>query len=279
VQVLETTTLSGYNVWPAQELTVDGQEEPDFTIDQAFYANNGVYPELAAIVSEPQIWRDVRLTRLEVRPLNYNTMTGELTVATKLRVQIDYYGSNSIREFTRDRRPINQFFQKLYRNKVINFDHLGYPLNIMDTDNPGTKWLLVCKAEALPYVQPLFDFRHAQGYEAEFRTIAPDFDTPEEIKAYITQLYNSDDLEYVMLVGDAYYSGGPSAVDVPMYYWINTYSDSWYTMMDGPNDYLADLAIGRIVYDNMTELQHQITKTMDYLLDPDCWLPTGNNTH
>ncbi|MHC4499740.1 MAG: C25 family cysteine peptidase, partial [Planctomycetota bacterium] len=145
-----------------------------------------------------------------------------------------------------------------------------YPLNHGGgTDNPDIKWLLVCKEEAWPSVEPLYDFRNAQGYDCECRFIAPDFDSPEEIKAYVTQLYNSDDLEYVMLIGDAYYSGGPSAVDVPMYYWVNSYSDSWYTMMDGAGDYLADLAIGRIVYDNMTDLQHQITKTMDYLTDPE----------
>jgi hypothetical protein len=54
-----------------------------------------------------------------------------------------------------------------------------------------------------------------------------------------------------------------------MYYWVDSYSDSWYTMMDGAGDYLADLAIGRIVYDTAAELQHQLDKTMDYLTAPE----------
>ncbi len=269
IEVLESVTLQGYYVWPAQEMTVDGDETPAFVIDQDYYSSGATYPDKGAVVDVPQIWRDVRVTRLEVRPISHNAAAGELTVATKLRVQIDYSGTNTTRQFTRTRKPINQRFQKLYRGAVINFDQLGYEMDNGAMDNPGVKWLLVCKSEAVPYVQPLFDFRHAQGYEPEIRTIAPDFDTPEEIKAYISTLYATDGLEYVMLVGDAYYSGGPSAVDVPMYYWSNTYSDSWYTMMDGAGDYLADLACGRIVYDTAAELEHQITKTIDYLTDPE----------
>ena len=268
-QILETQTLTGYTVWPAQELTVDGQETPAFVIDADFYSQNVTYPDAAASVDDPQIWRDVRVSRLEIRPLAYNPGTTKLTVATKMRVTIDYFGVNRTHEFSRVRKPIEPEFQKLYRAAIINFDQMRYPLDNGGTDNPGTKYLVVCKDECLPIIQPLVDFRHAQGYEAEIRTIAPDFDSPEEIKAYISQLYEDYGLEYVLLVGDAYYSGGPGAVDVPMYYWINTYSDSWYTMMDGPDDYLADLAIGRIVYDNMDELQHQIDKTMDYLTAPE----------
>lgn len=270
VQIFDALTLPGYHVWPAQEPTKDGEAAPAFVIDAGFYSKNVTYPEAAATVDQPQIWRDVRLTRLEVRPLSYNPGTGELTVATKIRVTVDYFGTNPISEFTRIRMPIKPEFQTLYRAAVINFDQLGYPL--MDkggTDDPGITYLVVTTTPCIPVIQPLVDFRNAQGYETEIRTIAPDFDTPEEIKAYITQLYNAYGLEYVLMVGDAYYGGGSAGVDVPMYYWVDSYSDSWYTMMDGPDDYLADLAIGRIVYDTGSELQHQIDKTMAYLTAPE----------
>lgn len=268
VEVLETQTLSGFHVWPAQELTKDGQEPPDFTIDEAFYASQTIYPDEAAVVDQPQIWRDVRLTRLEVRPLSYDPSSDELIVATKMRVTVNYFGHNPIHEFTRARNPIHIRFQKLYRAGVINFDQLNYPLDPGGgTDNPGIKYLVVTTTPCLPYIQDYVDFRHAQGYEAEVRVIGPGFSTAEEIKAYITQLYNAYGLEYVFIVGDAYYAGGQ--VDVPMYYWVDSYSDSWYTMMDGPNDYLADLACGRIVYDSAAELQHQLDKTMAYLTAPE----------
>ncbi len=129
VEVLETETLTGYNVWPAQELTTDEDATPPFTIDRGFYSQSTVYPDLPAVVDEPQIWRDMRLTRLEVRPIRCNPVTGELTVATKMRVTIDYFGINTTRQFTRMRIPITALHEKMYRAAVINFDHLGYPLD------------------------------------------------------------------------------------------------------------------------------------------------------
>ena len=59
-----------------------------------------------------------------------------------------------------------------------------------------------------------------------------------------------------------------------MYYWAPededaTYSDSWYTCLDGPDDHYADLAIGRIVYDNLDELELQVQKTLDYCFNPE----------
>ena len=269
IEVLSSQTFPGYRVYPAQILTKDGEEDAPFVMDAGFYAEDAMYPDEGAVVGPPEIWRDVRLTRLEVRPLRYNPAQGTLIVATNLRVTVEATDEPAEHEFTRVRRSINPRFQTMYRGAVVNFDQLGLPLNNGGTDDPGIKYLLVTTTPALPYCQAIADYRHAQGYEVQVRALGPGFTTAEEIKAYISQLYNAYGLEYVLLVGDAYYSGGPGAVDVPMYYWVDSYSDSWYTMMDGPDDYLADLAIGRIVYDGANDLTLQMNKTMSYLTAPE----------
>jgi len=266
-EVLDAVTLTGYAVWPAQPPMKDGEEPPAFTVDRAAYGLDKTWPLESAAAGDPQIWRDVRLTRLEMRPITCNPARNEITVASRMRVTLSYSGRNPHQAFTRQRRPITRPFHNLYRSAVINFDRLGYPLAERDSITPGTKYLVVTTPACIPYIQPLVDFRHAQGYPVEVRTLETGFETDTEIKAYITQLYNDSGLEYVLMVGDAYYSG--NEVDVPMHYWIDSYSDSWFTMMDGSDDYLADLAIGRILYDTAAELQHQVTKTMDYLLDPE----------
>jgi len=267
-EIIDHVTLTGYTVWPAQQPLKDGEPASPFTVDRAAYGLNTAWPASAAVAGDPQIWRDVRLTRLEMRPISCNPVRSEITVATRMRVTISYSGSNPLRAFTRQRSPISAPFQKLYRSAVINYDRLGYPAANRGSATPGTKYLVVTTPDCIPYIQPLVDFRHAQGYPVEVRTLEPGFETAAEIKAYISTLYPGG-LEYVLMVGDAYYSGGSGDVDVPMYDWIDSYSDSWYTMMDGAGDYLADLAIGRILYDTVAELEHQVTKTMDYLTAPE----------
>ncbi|MBM3436277.1 MAG: PKD domain-containing protein, partial [Bacteroidetes bacterium] len=108
------------------------------------------------------------------------------------------------------------------------------------------------------------------------RTMEAGFNTPQNFKDYITSLYNSDGLEYILMVGDAYPNGGNGGGpnDVPMYWWAPggedaSYSDSWYTCMDGPDDHYADIAIGRIVYDDLDELNLQVQKTLDHYFNPD----------
>ncbi len=267
-EILDSVTLTGYTVWPAQQPLKDSEPATAFTVDRATYGLDKTYPASVAVAGDPQIWRDVRLTRLEMRPITCNPARNEITVATRMRVTVNYTGINPLRAFTRQRSPISAPFQNLYRSAVINYDRLGYPTAGRGSVTPGTRYLVVTTPACIPYIQPLVDFRHAQGYPVEVRTLEPGFETAEEIKAYITQLYNDSGLEYVLLVGDAYYSGA-GGVDVPMYYWSDSYSDSWYTMMDGSGDYLADMAIGRILYDTAAELEHQINKTMDYLTAPE----------
>jgi len=57
-----------------------------------------------------------------------------------------------------------------------------------------------------------------------------------------------------------------------------SYSDAWYTCLDGPDDHFADLAIGRFTYDNLSELELQINKTLDYYLEPDSETNWAENT-
>ncbi len=93
------------------------------------------------------------------------------------------------------------------------------------------------------------------------KTMEPGFNTPQNFKDYIQQLFISDGLEYVLMVGDAYPNGGNNGGpdEVPMFWWAPSgedpsYSDAWYTCLDGPDDHFADLAIGRFTYDDLNEL-------------------------
>ncbi|RLD50300.1 MAG: hypothetical protein DRJ05_19790, partial [Bacteroidetes bacterium] len=124
--------------------------------------------------------------------------------------------------------------------------------------------------------QPFIDWKNQQGYKVEVMTLESGFEDPQDFKTYISSLYTSDNLEYILMAGDAYPNGGSGGGDniVPMYYWAPSgedasYSDSWYTCMDGSDDHYADIAIGRITYDNLTELELQIQKTLDHYMAPD----------
>jgi len=272
---VETTKLTGYNIYPFQTPTTDnpGGYDHEFVMDKAFYSRVVDYPAENVFMDQPNIWRDVKVSGLHVTPFTYNPATQELEVITHMTIQIEFAGSDNNLVLNRS-KEITPKFYNMYQNAVSNFGDLGYTETLRDANT--IKYLVITNTEALDAIQPLVDYKNQMGHKVEVRTLETGFDSPQHFKDYISELYDLG-LEYVLMVGDAYPNGGSGGGPniVPMYYWSPggdaSYSDSWYTCLDGPDDHYADLAIGRIVYNNnaITELELQIEKTMTHYLTPD----------
>jgi hypothetical protein len=273
---IETVKLSGYNVYPFQTPTTDnpGGHDREFVMDKAFYSKVGNYPNENVIVDQPNIWRDVKVSGIHITPFTYNPATQELEVITSMTIEIEFAGSDNSAQLNRSKELTPKFYN-MYQTAISNFGDLGYTETLRDT--PGVKYLIITNTEALDAIQPLVDYKNQMGHKVEVKTLEAGFNTPQNFKDYISVLYE-EGLEYVLMVGDAYPNGGSGGGPniVPMYWWAPSgedasYSDSWYSCLDGPDDHFADLAIGRFVYNNgaITELELQIDKTMTHYLTPD----------
>ena len=265
---ISSTVLEGYHVMPYQTPTTDDNPSAVFDIDRTVYSTDAWYPETSVVLGDIGIMRDLRVVPVRVNPFRYNPATGQLEVATRMEVKLEYFGYSDQTVKTQEVTEVSSKWAETYRSKVVNFDNLNVRSRPA-TDEFQVKYLIICPLDAVDYIQPLADFRNAQGYGVEIRPMEQGFNTSTQFREYIHQLYESDGLEYVLMVGD-WYTGGHQIT--PMHMWSNTWSDSWYTMVDPwpntGNDYYADLAIGRFVYDNNNQLEHQINKTMSYLTNP-----------
>ncbi|NCC73146.1 MAG: T9SS type A sorting domain-containing protein [Sphingobacteriia bacterium] len=270
----EFTRLNGYNIFPFQTPTTDnpGGHDHPFVMDKPFYQKNAFYPAETAILGKPGIWRDVKVAGVHITPFTYNPVTQELKVTTKLTLKIEFSGMDASLSFN-PRKELTPKFYQMYKAAIANFDDLGYTMTYRD--NQATKYLVITNPEAIDAIQPLVNWKNEMGHKVEVRVIESGFDTPQLFKTYISELYEAG-LEYVLMVGDAYPNGGNSGGPnvVPMYYWAPggedpSYSDSWYTCLDGPDDHYADIAIGRFVYDvnQLDQLELQIEKTMTHYLN------------
>lgn len=271
----ETVTLAGYHVYPFQTPTVDipGGHVTRFVINRSFYTRDQFYPSESVTLEKPGIWRDVKVAGLHLVPFRHNPVTGELVFITRFRIEIDFVQDPTLPVLSRS-QALTPSFYRMYESAVVNFSHLGYSMTFTASDD--IKYLVITNTNPLSSIQPLVDWKYRQGFRVEVKTMESGFSTPQEFKDYIKDLYDNEGLEYVLMVGDAYPNGGNGGGpdDVPMYWWAPSgedpsYSDSWYTCMDGPDDHYADLAIGRFTYDNLTELELQIQKTLDHYLNPD----------
>ncbi len=266
----ETILLDGYRVYPFQQPVTDKDPLPGFFINEDVYSNNSIYPAEQAVLGDIGIMRDIRIVPARITPIRFNPVEEQLEVATRLIVELEYYGTSDQAVRTTPRRPISPRWSDMYKSLVINYDEFGEELD-EGTDEFQVKYLFICTDEGpAAIINELAQFRNAQGYGVEVKLMEPAFDSDTEFRDYIHDLYVSDGLEYVMLVGD--YCTVTGNTEMPMHYWVDSWSDSWYSMIDpwpnNGNDYYADISIGRMVYDDLTELQHQVDKTMGYLLNP-----------
>ncbi|MGA1826105.1 MAG: C25 family cysteine peptidase [bacterium] len=97
IQVIgtESTIHAGYSVYPLPEKVVNKNKGIDivteiFTIDQAAYADDALYPQDIARCGDIYIFRDQRKLHLLLYPLIFNPVAKELTHFSRIRVRIDF---------------------------------------------------------------------------------------------------------------------------------------------------------------------------------------------
>lgn len=136
-------------------------------------------------------------------------------------------------------------------------------------------------------IEPLLAYRRAQGLrtaKVDLRDIYDEFNagfpSPQAIRDFLTYAYtywnvDEEPPRYVLLVGDGHYdfkgvSGTRLPNLIPPYLinidpWIGeTAADNRFVSVDGPDDYLPDMAIGRIPAITPAEVTAVVSKTLAY---------------
>ena len=136
-------------------------------------------------------------------------------------------------------------------------------------------------------IQPLLDHRAAEGLrvaKVDVQDIYDEFSAgrvdPEAIRAFLAYAYSQwnaggEPPRYVLLVGDGHYDfKGVSRPDLPNLippylldidpYIGETAADNRYVSVDGPDDNLPDMAIGRIPAKTSADVQAVVAKLLAY---------------
>ncbi|MHC4942814.1 MAG: C25 family cysteine peptidase [Planctomycetota bacterium] len=259
-------SLEGYRVFPCQEPEYDNPgPKPAFTMDDEAYDSSNPYPGFRVNVSDPAIWRHLRVVSVEITPMDYLPAEERLVVFPSMTVELKYSNGGTINVLTETQGPVRDHWKKMYQNSILNYDWLD--LNRGGAmAAAGPDYLFISHPNYTSYVQPLVDWHQKAGLETEVVEITTT--NPQLIKDEIVARYNLGNLEYVLLVGDTQY--------IPIYYWSGHISDHWYACITGGSapDVHADVALGRLAVTSSSLLTNQVTKIMNYTKNPplDDWL-------
>ncbi len=219
-----------------------------------FYGEDRWFPRVLADLRDPFIIRDFRGVVEELNPFQYNPATRTLRVFTRIVVEIVPTGPGEINVLTRHHRDsMNSEFFKIYENLFLNFESSRY--------NPVGEVgeMLIITYDAFHgMMQPLADWKNQMGMKTTIVDVSTIPNSWSAINAYIENYYNTHNLAYVLLIGDAAQVAYPSSAGGA--------ADPVYALISA--DHYPEFFVGRFSATTATHVQTQVERTITYERDP-----------
>jgi hypothetical protein len=233
------------------------------------YQENKFFPENLCELGKPYIMRDFRGQTVVFNAFQFNPVTKVLRIYTKVAVKISEVPGKKSSEnvFIRHRslNRIDKEFSHIYANHFINFTNL-YKYTQVDEDG-GI--LIICHGSFMNEMQPFVDWKIQKGIPTEIFNVSTIGTTVAAIKTFVANQYDTKNVKYLLLVGDAAQiptnTGG--SVGGP--------SDNAYAYIDG-NDHYPEMFVGRFSAENTTHVSTQVQKVLLYETQPS---PTSAHWH
>jgi len=256
-EVYSNFRVAPYSAPPLRDTR--GIEQPA-AVNSSYYSTNEFLPNEIVSVREIAVFRDVRIAVVSISPVQYNPLTGELKAYSLIDFELVYEGSSNENNVSSLSQGVARSFENLYKELIVNYEAPSH-----FTSAP--KLLVLVADELYQGVLPLTDWKVRKGIKT---TIVKKSDiagvpspTSEQVKTYLTQIYNSSDRpEFVLLVGDA--SGTNT---FPWFTATGGKSDHPYQCLEG-TDILPDIVVGRISVQTLPELDSAVSKLLQYEKQP-----------
>ena len=211
-------------------------------------------------VGEPAIMRGIRVVPVRIHPVSFDEENSSIIVRTSGEVTLEIStGIGTNPELSRTPPAAGSFID--LSNSVI----FNNPAPSRDAGIPiGGSFLYIIpeNGNAAELLAPLIEWRRRSGSYAVVQEVSGN---REDILDVIQTAYDEWEYppEHVVLVGDA---DGDNSLEA----WqdvVDPVSDYGYTLIDG-DDFLPDLAIGRLSWDDDADLERIVGKIVSYESQP-----------
>jgi len=221
------------------------------------YDVDDFFPGDLATLSDPYILRDHRGITVHLNPLQYNPVTGTLRIYTDITIEVAAAGPGNVNVLRRHRpvRDTTGAFQAIYRSHFLNYT----PPRRYDPLNESGDLLIICHDPWLPHMQPFVEHKRAAGIDTTIIGVSEIGNDPDAIKAYVQDVYDTSNLSFLLLVGDAEHVTPAWAVSGEE----TGASDPTYSLLAGDDTY-PDIIVGRFSADIAAHVLTQVDRTVTY---------------
>ncbi len=219
------------------------------------YEIDAWYPDEIVNLREPHIIRDFRGQVVEIYPFQYNPVRSTLRYYSEITVELYPvgYGGENVLTRTRPLSSVQRDFAQVYQSHFINY---GCTINTLNNyiEEDGNM-LIITSPTFANWMTPFVNWKISSGIPTEIRTTSQTGTSATAIKAFILNYYNTNDLTYVLLVGNQNHVATPI---------INGHaSDPYYSFLVG-SDYYPDIIVGRFSASTAAHVQTQVARSIFY---------------
>ncbi len=293
----------GYTVEPGQAqypLSFEGPFET-FGPDPEIYGIRGSYPD--RMIDEPKTgtFRGYGIASSAIHPMEYEPETGRLAYYASMDVVVttapDASQGRTVVERVRQDDATIARLDRIVDNPLAATAYQAItpaaPVSRALDAALNYNYLIITTSSWDSYLDDLVDFETTMGHKAGvFLTswIALNYtgtDEAEQVRNFIIDAYNTWDVDYVLIVGDAMdangvehrglYSNtdyGESDADIPADLYYGGLDGTWnddgdgYWGEPGEDDLYPDVAVGRACVSTASDVQNFVTKVTRYINSP-----------
>ena len=245
-----------YQIIPKQPSQPKNIQKIEFKINKKDYSKNAYSTDKIATVKVLGIMRGERIARLNIAPVQYNPVTNSIKVYSNITVELSFENADISKTIEYKKKSESIYFKAL-NNQLFNYKSLNTKDNL---SRYPIKYVIVSDPMFKDALQPFIQWKTKKGFHViEAYTDNPSVGNDKSsIKSYLQNLYDSGtpadpSPTFILFVGDVAqiptFSGeGPTDLDYCEY----------------TGDYFPEVYYGRFSATNVSELQPQIDKTLEY---------------
>lgn len=269
---------ASYNIIP---MTVSSAQPPRIDSEEGEVLElypmtpfNGYWPKNPIETYLEGEYRDVKMAYFDIMPIMYNYNDNQIKFAQEITVTIHLVPIPQSEE-----ESIFHISSSDEINCHSTFTILNTPNKIntpiaYNREKPQRGYLIICPEEYVDAANQLATWKRVLGFTCIIKDVSSDkLKNPENTMRIIKDEYDCNSaLEYVLLLG-----GGDQIVPFPGRYSkkYDYYTDHYFSCMDGDDDVIADLKIGRMPAQSADEAETMVANAIFYETCP----PTMNSDY
>lgn len=225
---------------------------------------NQYLPDSPVVKDESQQFRGCEMLRVSLFPVQYNSQIKKVRINKEISYTItktELIGKDNGSEFA-------NVFSPMAANRQWHL-YIGPEPDAVDANQ---SYLIITTESLKPAAERLKAWKKACGYNCSI-SILPENSSQIDVKLAINEcLSTNPDLYYVLFMGDeiqvpAMVGRYPTFDPIHNTY-LNYLTDFPYACLDGENDFIPDLCIGRLPFPSLSEMNRVVEKTIVFEKDP-----------